>query len=418
MDLVNLNLPAIVLLVLLGVATAVAWARGKRMAVLEMSWRDLRNRLRDERRSLRSTEQQKAFLEESEQETEELSRVFVVTLPELIRQLTANREKRNVAPLLIRMFDVLLEPEQIGVFLRSAVGDSYILSASRGMPDGVGEGDIEIADGEGPLGWVARNQTAVEASEIRLPLDGGRPEFMRFLKADFIAPLVDPDDNTTLGVVTIGGAIKHGRFGKKIVKMIASLGTLALKNVRYHKHLQMAANQDGLTGLYNKKHGTFQLSISINQAELADHDLSILLFDLDHFKKYNDTRGHLSGDDCLRGVGEIVRRFLRADDFAVRFGGEEFLVVMHDTDKAGAVTAAEKIRALIEEHRFPGGPGQLAGRVTISGGVASLRDDADGATELIRLADEALYEAKGSGRNQVLAYRAQYLAGGSEAVPG
>jgi diguanylate cyclase (GGDEF)-like protein len=148
-----------------------------------------------------------------------------------------------------------------------------------------------------------------------------------------------------------------------------------------------------------------RLGLLINTAEREARPLSVFIFDIDHFKKYNDTQGHLAGDEVLRGVARVLEQSLRPGDVPSRYGGEEFLVAMPDTDKGDALRAADRIREAIASHAFPHAASQPLGRLTISGGVAALRTDGVDSTELIRHADQALYEAKAGGRNRVLPYR-------------
>ena len=231
--------------------------------------------------------------------------------------------------------------------------------------------------------------------------------------------MVDVDENVTMGVITVGGLTRYPRNEKKMIKMVADLGSMGIKNAEYHQRIQQQANVDALTQLFNKRYGTDRLALTINQVERSGEPLSVYLFDIDHFKTYNDTNGHLAGDDILREVGKLVRSTIRADDFAVRFGGEEFLVVFPGTDKPGALVAAEKIRRTIESYPFDHQDKQPGGRLTVSGGVATFRTDSMSSTELLRLADEALYEAKKQGRNRVLACRTPYLSGsvGDDTAP-
>jgi diguanylate cyclase (GGDEF)-like protein len=136
--------------------------------------------------------------------------------------------------------------------------------------------------------------------------------------------------------------------------------------------------------------------------------LSVFLFDIDHFKAYNDTNGHVAGDRLLQDLAGLVERRTRRDDIFGRFGGEEFLVVMPETARDQALSAANKLRAAIAEQPFPFGEKQPLGCMSISGGVASYPSNGSDAEALLRAADAALYEAKRSGRNRVLAAVGEY----------
>ncbi len=144
-----------------------------------------------------------------------------------------------------------------------------------------------------------------------------------------------------------------------------------------------------------------RLALVLLEARTTSGKASIFMFDLDNFKIYNDTNGHLAGDRLLTELSQLVQNMVRSDDVFGRFGGEEFLLVMPNRNSAQALTVAGTIRKRIEEYPFEGGETQPLGRVTISGGVACFPDDAAEQVELMQAADNALYKAKGDGRNQV-----------------
>ena len=159
---------------------------------------------------------------------------------------------------------------------------------------------------------------------------------------------------------------------------------------------------DALTGAYNRKHFEERLASEVAYAKRHATPLSLLLFDLDHFKRVNDTFGHLGGDHVLRTIGGLVKRTLRVEDVFARYGGEEFAVIARGIDVAKAYLFAERIRITVETAKivFNG----LLVPVTISLGVASLACCGEGATTeaLIGKADERLYVAKGTGRNRTV----------------
>ncbi len=168
-----------------------------------------------------------------------------------------------------------------------------------------------------------------------------------------------------------------------------------------NKRLEEVATTDGLTGLANKSHLLARLEFEVMRAQRGGHRLSLMMLDVDHFKQYNDTHGHLAGDRVLAGMAEVMRANLRSIDIVGRFGGEEFCVAMLDTSLRQAGRAAEKIRKAIERYEFEGEDQQPTGNVTVSIGVAELAAERETMTELIERADSALYQAKDAGRNRV-----------------
>jgi diguanylate cyclase (GGDEF)-like protein len=160
---------------------------------------------------------------------------------------------------------------------------------------------------------------------------------------------------------------------------------------------------DALTRLYN--HGFFRerLEIELDRArETGDH-VSLVLFDIDHFKKYNDTYGHEDGNEVLIAVAQIMKGIGRRGDIIARYGGEEFVALLYGASCTEARTFAETVRRAVEEHRFTDGGGGAPRRVTISAGCGTFPRPARSIDELIKLADDKLYQAKEHGRNQVMA---------------
>lgn len=171
--------------------------------------------------------------------------------------------------------------------------------------------------------------------------------------------------------------------------------------------MRTTAQVDELTRVFNKSHIARTLSEAVARAERERRPLSVFLFDIDLFKRYNDVNGHLAGDILLRLLAQVVHDNVRAADLVGRFGGEEFLVVLPDTPLAEACHVAEKLRTLIADQEFPARESQPQGRVTISGGVAELAGHSGSASSLLRAADEALYTAKREGRNRIVAANAE-----------
>ncbi|WP_084312244.1 diguanylate cyclase [Desulfobulbus elongatus] len=168
-----------------------------------------------------------------------------------------------------------------------------------------------------------------------------------------------------------------------------------------NRNLYDKAVNDALTGLRNKRYFQEAFEELFARAQRSQGDLSCLFFDLDHFKRVNDTCGHGFGDYVLKTIGALVKANVRRGDLAARFGGEEFVIALPNTGLAPARFVAEKIRTLVETHRFRDQGRQWA--VTVSVGVASLHGHRPAsATTLLQLADQALYLAKGAGRNRVV----------------
>ena len=168
-----------------------------------------------------------------------------------------------------------------------------------------------------------------------------------------------------------------------------------------HQHdlLKTVAMRDQLTGLYNRHYLTDILISKVTYATRHKEPLSVVLIDIDFFKAINDTYGHLVGDDVLREIGGVIERNARSEDVAARFGGEEFILLLHGCDRDGAVKKAEFLRQEIEAH-YPVGID-----VTASFGVVQFDETMETCTHFLDYADQALYKAKKKGRNQVIAHK-------------
>ncbi len=165
------------------------------------------------------------------------------------------------------------------------------------------------------------------------------------------------------------------------------------------KKLEELAFSDGLTGLYNSRHFFTQIEKEARRSERYNHPLSLLMLDIDFFKAYNDTWGHLEGDNVLTVVGRLLRTAMRDTDSAYRYGGEEFTVILPETDLEQACVLAERIRGQIQEHPFFPKPAEEI-FITISIGAAQ-RKEKESINSFIKRADQALYKAKENGRNRV-----------------
>jgi diguanylate cyclase (GGDEF)-like protein len=171
---------------------------------------------------------------------------------------------------------------------------------------------------------------------------------------------------------------------------------------RYRDLHARIALQDGLTGIPNRRAFDQTLKREWLRAERTQGKLSLVLIDIDHFKMYNDTKGHLAGDDCLKQVAWTIRDALRASDFPARYGGEEFACILPETDEEGALTSAERIRDRVEALLLPHEASPVLPFVTISLGTATITPSQETSPEqLIGLSDRMLYQAKDQGRNRV-----------------
>lgn len=192
---------------------------------------------------------------------------------------------------------------------------------------------------------------------------------------------------------------------------IIKMGAIALKylpkgdpeRLTYDK-LQLEANTDGLTGCYNKSYFNKKLDIEVKKSKVTGTPLSLIVFDLDHFKKLNDNYGHDAGDYVLKELAEVIRtNGIRDTDIFARYGGEEFVVLLPKTNIKQSYEIAERLRKGVETHDFIYDDNKLP--VTASIGVSDYRQGVSTGTDLFKRADSAVYKSKEGGRNQVNFYR-------------
>ncbi len=175
--------------------------------------------------------------------------------------------------------------------------------------------------------------------------------------------------------------------------------SVSLDNAKIHRKINELSITDELTGLYNRRKMDEVLEVEFNKAKRYGSGLSIMILDIDHFKNVNDFYGHKVGDVVLSQIGSILRHNIRNIDIATRYGGEEFVIILPQTDFHSALLAAKKLKNLIRNKRFI----QLQGRVTVSVGIAAIPDERiNGTDDILKIADDFLYEAKNSGRNRII----------------
>ncbi len=198
---------------------------------------------------------------------------------------------------------------------------------------------------------------------------------------------------------------------------VQTVGTIYENMLLYHRLLEtykikeQQAITDGLTGVYNYRHLMRELEREVNRVQRFNTVFSILMFDIDHFKNYNDKNGHQAGDQILKKIAKLVDDNTRRTDMVARYGGEEFVVLLPELTKKEASVIAEKLHKLVEQENFHKEQNQPGKRLTISMGVASFPCDAKDIEALMINVDKALYQAKNSGRNRVVIFNAENMDG-------
>jgi diguanylate cyclase (GGDEF)-like protein len=284
-------------------------------------------------------------------------------------------------------------------------------------PEGCLPVGTEIGIGRGEIGYATEVQRVMD----RRDFEGQTPPVRKLLrdetppqlKPDIVAPMIFNEE--VVGVIAVEGLKRGTAEAKDALRLLAQVGAVSVHTQAKYTEMRATASVDGLTGIFNKRFLTHRLAEEMGRARDRLSGVSVFLFDLDHFKHYNDRNGHVAGDQLLQRLSRLVQENVRKDTVVGRYGGEEFLVIFPGARRAQALAAAENVRQAIASHEFPFGSDQPLGFVSISGGVAEYPIDGSEATTLVGAADEALYRAKSAGRNRVLAHEPTYL-GGEEAL--
>ncbi len=270
-----------------------------------------------------------------------------------------------------------------------------------------------VSCAEEALELMEKDNFQVVITDIILPSMGGL-ELTKTIKenkdADVIVMTGYSDDYSYEEAINIGASdfvIKPVRLEELLLRLkrVIKERELTEERVRMMQKLQKLAVTDGLTKLYNSRSFYSQLETEVDRFNRYKHPLSLLLLDLDHFKEYNDTYGHLEGDKVLVRFSQIIKSCLRTNDSAYRYGGEEFTVILPVTSSDEAKTVAQRIRSALEAERFsPENEEDV--RITISIGVTEYQHKEELST-FIQRADKAMYLSKQNGRNKVTMIRAE-----------
>lgn len=316
---------------------------------------------------------------------------FLVRLPETVKHLNSNLSFDELISSIVRLTKDLIDTNAIELYIFNKATQALDLVAAYGSNK---KKSIGVKLGEGVIGKAASNKAMVSKEHLPISLHGEQIEIG--------VPILFK--NNLIGVLGVGKIKAYTGNEKRFLSMVADLAAVSLQNCEFLTAAKEEATIDALTGLYNKKY-FFERALEAAQKALNyNFPLSMFIFDIDHFKNYNDKNGHVQGDVLLKELGRLVRENTRATDTIARYGGEEFICMLSNTDKQNAMLYAEKIRKLIESHPFQYRETQPLGYVSISGGIATFPFDGTSIEAVIKNADKALYESKAAGRNRVRKY--------------
>ncbi len=216
-------------------------------------------------------------------------------------------------------------------------------------------------------------------------------------------------DKELLGILLIVSDIPDAFniHQREILEVLSNQASISILNAKLHSEIERLALTDGLTGLFNHRHFQEKLSQEFNRLERFPEPLSLLIIDIDYFKKVNDIYGHQTGDQVLKKVANIIKKTIRNIDVPARYGGEEFAVILLGTNEKGGMKIAERLRKAVMNSKFYANDKEFS--ITISIGLSSYTKDIRNKEELIERADKALYQAKNLGRNRCISYEEQRI---------
>jgi diguanylate cyclase (GGDEF)-like protein len=253
---------------------------------------------------------------------------------------------------------------------------------------------------------IATNGTVIEKDLSAAPESG---RLFKESASRMSIPLIS--FGQTLGVLTLHSSQRNAFRESELqsLEAVADICANSIQNAHYVERVKQLAYLDGLTGIFNRRFFELRIMEEIERARRYGTGMAVIMADIDQFKRLNDEFGHLLGDEVLRQVSSLFHQQLRKIDVVCRYGGEEFAILLTQTNTAQAIAIAEKLRRLVEGFQFPGVPRT----VTMSAGVAAFPAHGRSRDEIIRAADNGLYAAKQAGRNRVcLTVAARTTAGG------
>ena len=244
--------------------------------------------------------------------------------------------------------------------------------------------------------------TAESKRLIDLDQNEGYIPTIKDAKSALIVPMIS--HGRVIGILQ-AESTRVNRFSdidQKVASILAASAAMAYENSRLHNELEKMVVIDDLTGVYNYRYFSDRLADEIKRATRYRQPLSLIMVDIDWFKRINDTYGHECGNVILKGIVRVAASNIRDTDTLARYGGEEFIIILPQTDHDDARTIAERIRSEIERSTFGDGIKHPKLNATVSVGITTYPDNGHGEDELVQLVDRAMYLAKGSGKNAVV----------------
>ena len=329
----------------------------------------------------------------------------VAVFQELGKALTSSLQLDQVLRTIMEKIDEFLRPDNWSLLLLDEAKQELYFELAVGKASTALK-DVRIKMGQGIAGWVAQQgQTVVVPDTAKDTRFLGHIDEKTKVETQSIVAVPVKFRNTCLGVIELINCVGPDGFDPRDLKLLEALSdfaAIALENARHVKRIHELTITDDCTTLYNARHMGFILDTEIYRSQRYNYEFSLVFIDLDHFKQVNDTHGHLVGSRLLGEIGTALKNRCRLIDFAFRYGGDEFVLLLPQTSKENALNVARRLHKLIRETVWLK-EDDLNIHVTPSLGVASYPVDSRGKEGLLHLADEAMYLVKNTCRDSVAA---------------
>src|SRR6202045_1694740 len=322
---------------------------------------------------------------------------------ELGKALTSSLQLDQVLRTIMEKIDEFLRPDNWSLLLLDEAKQELYFELAVGKASQALK-DVRIKMGQGIAGWVAQHgETVVVPDTTKDTRFFSKVDEKTKTETQSIVAVPVRFRDTCLGVIELINCIGPEGFDPRDLKLLEALSdfaAIALENARHVKKIHELTITDDCTSLYNARHMGFILETEIYRSQRYNYEFSIVFIDLDHFKQVNDTHGHLVGSRLLAEVGYLIKAQLRLIDFAFRYGGGEFVVLLPQTSKDQAVVVAKRLQDSLRAGTFCIEQG-LNLNVRASMGLATFPNDAQTPHDIIRQADEMMYMVKNSTRDNI-----------------
>lgn len=329
----------------------------------------------------------------------------VAVFQELGKALTSSLQLDQVLRTIMEKIDEFLRPDNWSLLLLDEEKQELYFELAVGKASQALR-DVRIKMGQGIAGWVAQHgETVVVPDTSKDTRFFSKVDEKTKTETQSIVAVPVRFRDTCLGVIELINCVGPEGFDPRDLKLLEALSdfaAIALENARHVKKIHELTIRDDCTTLYNARHMSFILETEIYRSQRYNYEFSLVFIDLDHFKQVNDTHGHLVGSRLLAEIGNALKAHSRLIDFAFRYGGDEFVLLLPQTSKENALNVARRMHKLIRETTWLTGEG-LNIQLTPSLGVASYPVDSRTKEGLLHLADEAMYLVKNTRRDSVAA---------------